>query len=163
MRSNVNNNNQFDSCGSNIWYNHDIETLIVMPDSFSESSLPSFDIENIFLTQPFNQLNNFAAANNVSFFSSSSLFNNLYFAKKNQRYVFSFLEKDQTEFSYDYFGLYFDSININNFCDDFIFVLDNDVLCSQSGNFMVVAKTTSEISSSLVDLWVDITAKMRLK
>lgn len=154
-----NNNNQFDSCGSNIWYNHNTESVIVMPSSFSGSSLPSNDVENSFITQPFSSLDSFS---DLPFFSKSGLFNNLYLARKNNKEVFSFLEKDQTEFAYDYIGLYMNNVNIDNFCSDFVLVLDDDVWCSDSGNLLVVAKKTKDIDNSLVDLWADITAKMRL-
>lgn len=159
-----NDDNLFDSCGSNIWYNHNTESVIVMPAAYSGNSLPSvnIDVEDVFISQPFNILNDFSSLSNLSFFAKSGLFNNIYFAKKNNKDVFSFLERDQTEFGYDYIGLYINNININNFCEDVVFVLDNSVLCDDSNDFLVIAKKTPEINASLINLWADITAKLRL-
>lgn len=158
--SEKNNNNRFDLCSDNIWYNHDIESVIVL----KTGNVPALNtnLENTFITQPFTILNNLAAGANLDFFAEQKVFNNLFFAKKGSKEVFSFLEKDKTEFSYDYLGFYSNNLNINNFCNDVIYNVDSNVVCDDSSNSLVIAKKTPEIDDSLVNLWADLTAKLRL-
>lgn len=155
-----NNNNRFDLCSDNIWYNHDTESIIVLPGA----SMPAVNtnLENTLINPKFNTLKSLAQSSNMSFFKEPKVFNNLYFAKKNNKEVFSFLEKDKTEFSYDYIGLQMNNVEISNFCDDVIYTIDSNVVCDDSGNLLVIAKKTPEIDDSLVMLWADLTAKLRL-
>ncbi|MBN1644490.1 hypothetical protein JW851_00420 [Candidatus Woesearchaeota archaeon] len=155
-------NNHFDLCSENIWYNHNTQSLIILPKGFSATSLPSsnINIESTFLKSSFDILAGLAS--NLSFFEDSSIFNNLYFARKGNKQVFGFLEKDKTEFGYDYIGLYMNNIGINNFCEDVIYNFDSTVVCDDSNDFLVIAKKTPEIENSLVNTWADLTAKLRL-
>ncbi|MBD3361296.1 hypothetical protein GF358_00735 [Candidatus Woesearchaeota archaeon] len=159
-----NDNNRFDFCGDNIWYNHDTESIVVLPESYLGSNLPSANInpESSFIVQPFDVLNSLAESSNLDMFSKTRLFNNIYFAKKGNKKIFSFLEKDQTEFGYDYIGLFMENIEISNFCEDVVYNVDDGVLCSDAGDLLVIAKKTPEIDDSLVNLWADMTAKLRL-
>ncbi len=155
--------NQFNLCNDNIWYNHNTESVIVLPKAYSGNNLPTSNLNvNVYLNNPFNVLKSLALSSNIDFFGNSRIFNNLYFAKKNNKEVFSFLETDQTDFSYDYIGVYMKDLGISNLCNDVIFALDSNAVCDDSGDVLVIAKKTPDIDNSLVNLWADLTAKLRL-
>jgi len=155
--SNVNNNNNFDLCGDNIWYNHDTNSIIVMPDKVNTLDFSSSTVD--YFSFPLSKLSSKAVLSDFDL--SSGIFSNLYVAKKNNKEVFSFMEKDQTDFGYDYIGVYMKDLQILNFCD-LVLALDSNAVCEDSGDLLVIAKKTPEVEDSLVDLWVDLSAKLRL-
>lgn len=157
--------NDFDLCRDNIWYNHNIESIIVLP-SGSLSSVSSDSVVSKYFTVPFADVRSFARAqSNVSFMGSSYLFSSVYFAKKGSREVFGFLEKDKTFSSYDYFGILMKGIDFNGYslCSDVVGFIDDKTFCRDSPNVVFVSKKTPDVNQSLVNHWVDVTAKLRLK
>jgi hypothetical protein len=163
-----NNDQDFDLCSDNVWYNHDTESVIVLPESYLGSVLPSATAVNIlnnYFIEPFNQVKSFAQSINtvnLSFYENTGLFNNLYFARKGSKEVFAFLEKDQTLFGYDFVGIKMSGFVITNICSDVIDNFDSDAFCSDSADIVVVARKTPNMDDTLVDAWPDITAKLRL-
>jgi len=159
----------FDLCSDNIWYNHNTESIIVLPSSYSSNSLSSTvsdTIINKYFTQPFADVRSFARAqSNSSFIDSTHLFSNLYFAKKGSKEVFGFLEKDQGQISHDYFGIVMKGIDFNGYslCSDLIGFIDDKTLCRDSPNVVLVSAKTREINQSLVNAWSDVTSKLRLR
>jgi len=155
----------FGLCGENVWYDAVNDLIIVLPESYLGSRLPSasVDVEDKFFAGPFSSIDSFVDGlpANLSFFSGSRLFDNLYFARSGSKKVFAFLEKDKTEFAYDYLGIKMEGMNNDDLCD-LINIVDDDVFCVSSPDIMFVAHKTPEINSSLVNYWVDLTAKLRL-
>lgn len=161
----------FDLCRDNIWYNHNTESVIVMPSGYSSNSLSAVGSDVItskYFALPFADIRSFAIASqlNSSFIDTVHLFSNLYFAKKGSREVFGFLEKDQALFSYDYFGILMRGIDFSGYslCSDVIGFIDGAAVCRDSPNVVLVSEKTREINqSSLVNAWSDVTAKLRLR
>ncbi len=162
--------NDFDLCRDNIWYNHNTESILVLPASYSSNSLPGTASDSIvsrYFAVPFADIRSFArtSQSNSSFIDSTHLFSNLYFTKKGSKEVFGFFEKDQTLFGYDYFGIQMKGIDFNGYslCSDVIGFIDDKTLCRDSPNVVLVSKKTPEINQSLVNAWSDVTAKLRLR
>lgn len=163
--------NDFDLCSDNIWYNHNTASLIVLPESYLGSALPSssVDVVSKYFTQPFGTVSSFVSSSssqsNISFINSVHLFNNLYFARKDSKEVFGFMERDQTFFSYDYFGILMKGIDLNGYslCRDIVNIKEDSAMCRDSPDVVFVSKKTPDVNQSLVNYWVDATAKLRLK
>ena len=108
------------------------------------------------------------SSRNFSFFKDSSLYSKIYYSQQLSKFVFAFLEEDQTEFGYDYLGIQFEGIDLGaDPCENVFKAYDNGrgVYCdSQSGNkFIVIAKGAGNSESPLVEAWDDLTGKLRPK
>jgi len=155
----------FGLCGNNVWYHPDTESVIVLPESYLGSSLPSasVDVNDKFFARPFSSVDSFVSGLPVQlpFFQGNKLFDNVFFARSGSKRVFAFLEKDKTEFSYDCLAVKMEGMGADDLCD-LINIVADDVFCVSSPDTMFVAHKTPELNSSLVNYWVDLTAKLRL-
>ncbi len=159
-----NNDGFFTKCGDNIWYNHDIESII----STSELSLPIITPTiNSFFNNNFEDISNFVFSDvhstslpqfDYSFFNTSlPLFDFVYFSQKNTKSIFGFKEK--TSFI-DFTGWNFNNVNLpSNFC---LFIKTLGGECeSKNSNVFIVGKKEG-FQESIVDHWSDLSGKLRL-
>jgi len=182
---NVNTGNSFQSCSDwtstgRVFYNPVLKSFIYLSsiDSLPTTIYPT--LFNTFVKPEFDDLQNYVTNNvedpdvsalNFSFFKNTGLYNRWYYSRQISKYLFGFLEKDQTEFGYDYLGMKYTGYNFgtdacNNmfkqygasnkgrgvFCDD------------QSGSdFFVIAKGAKNSNSPLIDAWQDFDSKLRPK
>jgi hypothetical protein len=156
----------FDLCRDNIWYNHNTESILVLPSSVSPVSSSAAGLVDRYFSRPFDSIRSFAASQaNASFLGSSNLFSNVYFAREAGREIFGFLEKDKSLFSYDYFGILMNGIDFSGYslCTDIMSIADGRALCRDSPNAVFVAKKTPDVNQSLVNAWSDVTSKLRLR
>lgn len=163
-----------------VYYNPALNAVIYLSSSDALASSDYSAFFASFIEPEFDDIHDYVkdkvedpdeSALNFSFFKDTSLYNRWYYSRQISKYVFGFLEKDQTEFAYDYVGIKyagygFDSDDCTNmfkqygernkgrgvFCDD------------QSGSdFFVVAKGAKNSESPLIDAWQDIDSKLRPK
>lgn len=107
---------------------------------------------------------------NFSFFAQAGLFNQWYYSRQQNKYVFGFLEEDQTEFGYDYLGIKYSGYDFVSSDCDVVFKQYGEshkgrgVFCDQAGNdLFVVAKGARNSESPLVGAWQGLTSKLRPK
>jgi len=159
------------------FFNPDINSFIYLS---SDDTLPSaayYSAFNVFFKSKFDSMADYVddyvdnpdvSYLNFSFFRGSSMFNKIYYSQQSSRYIFAFLEEDQTEFGYDYLGIQFEGIDLGvNPCENIFQAYDDGsgVFCkSQSNNeFIVIAKGAGNSPSPLVSAWADLTGKLRPK
>lgn len=135
-------------------------------DSFVK---PCFDKINLYVAGKVH--NPAVPALDFGFFKDTGLFNNWYYSRKQNKVVFSFLEKGQTEFGYDYLGaLYSGYVFGSDLCNS-IFRQYGEVnkgrgvFCEgQAGSdFVVAAKGARNSESPLTGAWPDLSSKLRPK
>jgi len=133
----INNNGAYNQCGTNVWYNHNTQSIIYAPGATSLPSVTS-QIQD-FLSTPFGKLRNYVfsvvhnptiAQFNYSFFDHTPDYNNLYLAKDDLAFAFAFKEDQETLAQIDYAGWYFANIPLPaNTCARYIKTFDPDAHC----------------------------------
>lgn len=173
----LNNDKDFDFCGSNVWYNHDIQSLVYLPDV---ATLPNpSPLTQAFFITPFEKLANYVstvvhdpdvAQFNYTFFNTTPVFNQVYMAKNGTEFVYGFRESNITLSQIDYAGWYFSNIELPvEACARVIKRYDDRASCEAQPSeteFYVAAHKVPAIGRfvqpSILDVWNDMTGKLRV-
>ena len=182
---NVNTGNSFQSCPDwtgtgRVFYNPVLKSFIYLSsiDSLPSTIYPT--LFNTFIKPEFDDINMYVINNvedpgvsalNFSFFKDTGLYNRWYYSRQISKYVFGFLEEDQTEFGYDYLGMKYTGSNFGTDACNNMFKQygtsnkGRGVFCDgQSGSdFFVIAKGAKNSNSPLIDAWQDLDSKLRPK
>jgi len=159
-----NNNGVYNSCGSNVWYNHDKESII----HAKANSLPApSTTTKAFFISSYDKIQTYAYANvhnpnvrhlNYTSFKLRPMFDTLYLSKHNFNYVYSYKQTNITLFQDGYIGLHLSNIDLpENACNDIFKQYDSRAGCEKQptqNEFFVTAKRIT--SKSLVDAWDDL-------
>lgn len=167
----------FDECsdspqGAKLFFNSKLQSVIYVP----ADSLGIFSVSVLFekyILEPFKKIFSYAEKAKPSevslqeLLNGTGLYNDIYVAKKGSKSIFAFMERQVDSPKTDYIGLRLENINIGeNACLTFFQPFDSSIVCDAqlanetahvSNEFYVVQSK----SSSLVDLWKYITAKLR--
>jgi len=172
-----NTDGDYDSCGSNAWYNHNTQSIIYA----KESSLPTITTttQNTLL-DPYNKLNNYVFTYvhnpdvpqyNYTSYNITPKFDQVYIAKDGTDFLFSFRHGNITKAQKDYAGWYFANIDLpGDACDRIIKRYDDRANCEQQPSeteFYITALKTPpvgrfDISKSIADAWKEMTGKVRV-
>lgn len=162
------------------YYNPGLKSFIYLP---TDDNLPAASYSNAFnafIKPEFTAIDNYVqnkvhdpdvSSQDFSFFKETGLFNRIYYSQQGSKRVFSFYEKDKTEFRLDYLGAKYTGYALGadpctNIFEQFgIGNKGKGVYCKdQSGNnFIVVAKKSSSSASPIVNAWQALTSKLRPK
>jgi opacity protein-like surface antigen len=163
-----------------VYYNPALNAIIHFSTSDAPTSSDYSAIFASFVEPEFDDINAYVKNNvadpdvsalNFSFFKDTGLYNHWYYSRQLNKYVFGFLEKDRTEFGYDYLGMKYSGYAFGSGACDYMFKQygtnnkGRGVFCdSQSGSdFFVVAKGARNSESPLIDAWQDLDSKLRPK
>ncbi len=154
-----------------LFYNSKFQSIIYVP----ADSLGIFSVSVLFekyILVPFRKIFNYAekASSEISLhklLNGTGLYNNIFISKKGSKSIFAFMERRVDSPVVDYIGLRFENINIGeNPCLAFFKPFDSAIVCdAQLANesayvpdefYLVHSKSTS-----LVELWKYLTAKLR--
>ena len=182
---NVNTGNSFQSCDDwtstgRVFYNPVLKSFIYLSSIDSLPSTIYSTLFNTFIKPEFDDVQTYVTNNvedpdvsalNFSFFKDTNLYNRWYYSRQISKYVFGFLEKDQTEFGYDYLGMKYTGYDFGTDACDNMFKQygtshkGRGVFCEdQSGSdFFVIAKGAKNSNSPLIDAWQDLDSKLRPK
>jgi len=139
--------NDYDLCGNNIWYNHDVQSIIYGPiiTSVPQSSA---NAQNV-LRSSYSKLNNYvftevhnqaASITNYSLFNITPNYNRLYVAKKDNDFVYTFKVGPLGESQRDIAGWYFGNITLYpNICDNLFIRYGGNANCKQTANEVLIA------------------------
>ncbi len=157
----------YDTCRSELWYNHDTKSLIYAPGI---SSLPTpTSITNDFFLLPYNKLKDYvftvvhkpdieANRYNYTFFNLPPQFQQVYMAKDDFDFAYSFKQKNVTVTQITYAGWYYSNINLPaDTCSRIIKRNDSWANCeeqpSPSEFYIAAHRKGAEKRASLVDGW----------
>ncbi len=163
-----------------VYYNPALNSFIYFSTSDSPVITSYTSAFDSFIKPEFTDLNTYVKNNvedpdvsalNFSFFKDTGLYNRWYYSRQISKYVFGFLEKDQTEFGYDYLGMKYTGYDFGTDACNNMFKQygtsnkGRGVFCDgQSGNdFFVIAKGAKNSKSPLIDAWQDLDSKLRPK
>ena len=168
-----NNDQDYDACGNNVWYNHDAQSLIYAPGI--STLTPVTAQTQSFLTVPFGKLKDYVfgvvhkpdiTQYNYTFFTPDPDYNYLYITKNSANFAYSFKQEDVTLSKIDYAGWYYSNINLpEDTCARLIKRQDSRANCEKQPSpteFHIVAEKrpqTGPLGSqrpSLVDFWADL-------
>jgi hypothetical protein len=152
----------FRKCGNNpLWYIPEINSLIYS----NVNNVDSFSYEDFFSSKFVSFLSEVNKFNGYAFFKKPS-FSNVFFLKKGDKEIFSFLELNKTINEINYLGVEFKDFNLGSSCFD---VKNNFKGVDCSSNYFFASEFTlsprwpSNPLPFLTDYWRDLTAKLRLK
>lgn len=173
-----NNDGDYDTCGNNLWYNHDTQTILYVPGI---SPLPPQTPEtNDFFMLPFNKLKNYVTTvvhkpditqYNYTFFNPTPQFKQIYMTKDNLDFTYAFKQENITLQQISYAGWYYSNINLpTETCERIIKKYDSFANCEQQPNpaeFYIAAHKTPpqnklDVKTSIVDVWQETTGKIRV-
>ncbi len=171
-----NTDGDYDSCGSNAWYNHDTQSILYS----TITTMPAItQATTNALQEPYNKLKDYVfnyvhnpdvSQYNYTFFNTTPLFNQLYLAKEAADLLYSFKQTNITTTQIDYAGWYFSNINLpDDTCSRIIKNYDGRANCEQQPSetdFYIAAhktpQTRFDTRKSIVDAWRDTTGKVRV-
>ncbi len=183
----INNDNDADICGSSVWYNHNTQSIFYLPNI---TSLPAPSVStNTFFLQPFGKLKSYVFTvvhdpgvnqSNYAFFNFTPAFNQLYFARSGSHFSYGFREFNVTPSQRSYAGWYFDNITLpRDACGRLVKTYDDNARCESQPSateFFIVAykvppktnvsaqmRMNISVQRSIVDVWNDMTGKLRIK
>jgi len=154
-----NNDGDYDTCGNNVWYNHNTESIIYIRGL---TTMPQHNI-NEYLITPYNEIKEYAKQYSYSIFEKTPMFNQLYIAKNNETFEYAIQQQHYTLNSTTFIGYKTENITVTtNLCDT-LKRIDNKAKCEkQTGNsFNLVTRKTAFDSNDL-SYWNDLTGKIRL-
>ncbi|RMD57956.1 hypothetical protein D6825_02445 [Candidatus Woesearchaeota archaeon] len=176
----INDDGDYDSCAGSVWYNWNLNSLIYAP---GVSALPGIDSTSLlFFSRPHELLRRYVfdyvhspgvREFDYSFFNATPLFDFVYIAKKGLGLSYGFKEENVTLSQIDYAGWYYSNIDFPaGTCERFIKNADPSVrshckVQPSDSEYYIVAHKTPPLGTfsrqSLVDLWPDLTGKLRVK
>jgi hypothetical protein len=173
----LNTDKDYDLCKFGLWYNHDTKSIIYAHTAILPPVNPI--TEQFFMT-PYAKLKNYVfdyvynpdiAQYNYTFFNQAPAFKQIYIAKEDFDFVYSFRQKNVTLTQIDYAGWYFSNINLpNGTCDRIIKGYDSRANCevqpSQSEFYVAAHKNPPvnklDIRQSIVDVWEEVVGMLRV-
>ncbi len=173
----INNDKDYDLCEFGVWYNYDTKSIIYAHTAILPPVNPI--TEQFFMT-PYNKLKNYVfdhvynpdiAQYNYTFFNQTPAFKQIYIAKEDFDFVYSFRQKNVTLTQIDYAGWYFSNINLpNGTCDHIIKGYDSRANCEiqpTASEFYVAAHRNPpvnkfDIRQSIVDAWEEVVGMLRV-
>ncbi len=172
-----NNDNDYDPCGFGVWYDDSTQSILYAP-GVNPLPAPIPLVQSFFMT-PYNKLKNYVFTvvhkpdiqqYNYTFFRVLPQFNQVYMAKEDFDFVYSFRQGNVTLQQIDYAGWYFSNIAMpNDACSRIIKGYDGRANCEQQPTeteFYIAAHKTPpvnklDIRQSIVDAWQEM-AKIRV-
>ena len=166
---------EYEQCGtSNYWYNPATQSLIFIPIG----SLDPADIPTLFINliqDPFDLLRNFVFSrlhdpgqNDYSFFNNTHTYDQMYAAKKDNSFLFAFLEEDiRREIPqgyHDYLGVLYTDLDLGpDPCFDLILKYDSQASCNSTSTEIDIIAQIGTVTrpSPITQAWKDLTAKLR--
>ncbi|MBI4450891.1 hypothetical protein HY642_02870 [Candidatus Woesearchaeota archaeon] len=161
----IDNDQNYNACDPRTWYDHATRSVITFHPGTGTLTTPGPDIEQRYILSPHDQIVNFVLRalhmkpNNYSFYANPKLFTNLYSTKMTGFEAFAFLEEGQFDGAVkrDYIGIQ-GPVQFN-VCE---LVKHFDPLseCNSTATTYVVTER-SDVSTKLITVWKDLTAKLR--
>jgi len=174
----INNDKDYDPCAYGVWYNHDTRGIVYAPGIITLPA-PAPSTQAFFLT-PYDKLKDYVftyvhkpdiAQYNYTFFNSTPQFKQIYIAKDDIDFVYSFKQKNITLSQIDYAGWYFSNIFLpEDTCDRVIKSYDSRANCEEQPSateFYIAAHKTPpvnkfDIKKSIADAWEETVGMVRV-
>jgi hypothetical protein len=163
----LNNNGNFDLCGNNIWYNHDVQSVIYSSDSLASISWDTAFMN--YLKSPLNTIINFIMSyvhgkpDDYSFIANTNLLDRLYAVRRGSKSSFVVMEENKYENGVykDYVGVKYDSFSFD-VCE-LVTMYDETASCfKQDSVYYIASQRIGSETSLLMNAWKDLTAKLRI-
>jgi hypothetical protein len=173
----INTDKDYDPCAFGVWYNHDTRSIIYA----QSGTLPIVNpLTTAFFMTPYNKLKDYVFAYvykpeikeyNYTFFNQTPAFKQIYMAKDDFDFVYSFKQENITLSQVDYSGWYFSNINLpNDTCERIIKGYDSRANCEiqpSASEFYIAAHRTPpvnkfDIRQSIVDAWEEVVGMLRV-
>ncbi|MBI4450889.1 LamG domain-containing protein, partial [Candidatus Woesearchaeota archaeon] len=161
----IDSDRNYNACSPTIWYDKATNSVIAFHPVAGTLTPASKEVERARITVPHDQLVNFVMRalhmkpNNYSFYANPKLFQNLYSTKVGNYDAFAFLEENQFDgfTKRDYIGI--QGPAQFNVCE---LVKHYDPLgeCNSTATAYVITER-SDVSTKLIGVWRDLTAKLR--
>lgn len=163
----LNSNGNFDLCGNNIWYNHNIQSVI-----YSRHTLGAISWDAAFLNyikSPLNFIINFIMSyihgkpDDYSFIANTNLLDRLYAVRKGSKSAFVVMEENKYENGVykDYVGVKYDGLGFD-VCG-LVTTYDETASCfKQDSTYYIASQRIGSEISPVMDAWKDLTAKLRI-
>ena len=164
----IDNDGKYDPCGNDVWYNHNTKSIIYAPgvDLLPETTSSTND----FFMLPYNKLKDYVftvvhkpdiVRYNYTFFNLPPQFQQVYIAKDDLDFVYSFRQKNITLSQITYAGWYFSNIKLPaDTCSRIIKRYDSWANCEEQPTpteFYIAAHRTPPTKTdqrvSIVDAW----------
>ncbi len=164
----IDNDAKFDPCGNGLWYDHNTNSIIYAPD-VALLPVPT-SVTNDFFMLPYNKLKDYVytvvhkpdiVRYNYTFFNLPPQFQQVYMAKDEFDFFYSFRQKNVTLAQITYAGWYLSNIKLpDDTCSRIIKRYDSWANCEEQPNpseFYIAAHRTpptkTDQRASIVDAW----------
>lgn len=175
----INDDNDYDQCGGNVWYNWNTNSVLFLPGITNLN--PPDQLVMDFFSTPYEKLYDYVFTNvhnpdvghlDYSFFNATPDFSYVYMTKDVYDFAYGFKQENVTLSQVDYAGWYLSNIDLPvDTCRRFIKRFDPSarVSCEVQEvptEFYVVANAVPPLPGferkSIVDSWADLTGKLRV-
>lgn len=165
-----NNDEDYDDCGENVWYNHNLKTILYLPEV---SSLMPEDRQAI--TEPYEKIKNYVFAKihnpllsrlDYSFYNTLPEFNQLQITKKDGKIFYGFKQKNVAKnlVPIEYAGWHFSHAQLPaKACERFVKAYDSRANCEEQTRELNAAafKTKDDARTGLTDAWQDVAGRLK--